>query len=97
LRSGSAFVRLALGFARVGCAEWVAGRPAAGRCAQGAGRRAPDVVKPGIHGVGTQWIRGFMAFHGVRRRDLGGGRGRVGDGGYGMMWEKGGVWGRGVI
>ena len=81
MRSGSAFVRLALGFARVGCPEWV----------------TQDAVKPGIHGVGTQWIRGFMAFHGVRRRDLGGGRGRVGGGEYGMMWDKGGVWGRGVI
>jgi hypothetical protein len=22
----------------------------------------PDAVKPGIHGVRTRWIRGFMAF-----------------------------------
>ena len=27
----------------------------------------PDVVKPGIHGVKTHWIRGFMAFQLVRR------------------------------
>jgi len=37
------------------------------------------------------------------RLALGGGRGLVGmaearwGGGYGMMWEKGGVWGLGVI
>jgi len=107
LRSGSTFVRLALGFARVDCAEWVPGRPAAGRWAPDAERRAPDVAKPGIHGVRTHWIRGFMAFHRVRRRDRGrgmpgtgdpgGGRELVGGGGYGMMWEKGGVWGLGVI
>jgi hypothetical protein len=29
-------------------------RPAAGRL--------PDALEPGIHGVGTHWIRGFMAF-----------------------------------
>jgi hypothetical protein len=29
-------------------------RPAAGRL--------PDALEPGIHGVGTRWIRGFMAF-----------------------------------
>ena len=85
MRSGSAFVRLALGFARVDCAEWVPGRPAAGRRAQnvgrraqnlerwtqGAGRRAPDVVKPGIHGVRTHWIPGFTAFHRIRPRGAG--------------------------
>ena len=27
----------------------------------------PDVLKPGIHGVRTHWIRGFMAFRLVRR------------------------------
>jgi hypothetical protein len=154
LRSGSAFVRLALGFARVDCAEWVPGRPAAGRRARaqelGAGRsetgdpwrqdaldsgfhgvpqdpapgsgvgcaeRAPDAVKPRIHGVRTHWIRGFMAFHGSGAGigggpgsearsgggaesgggDSGGGQGLVGGGVYGMMWEKGGVWGLGVI
>ena len=45
-------------------------------------------MKPGIHGVGTHWIRGFMAFQRVRVRW---------GGVYGMMWEKGGVWGLGVI
>jgi hypothetical protein len=25
-------------------------------------RRLPDALEPGIHGVGTHWIRGFMAF-----------------------------------
>jgi len=30
-------------------------------------RRLPDVLKPGIHGVRTRWIRGFMAFRLVRR------------------------------
>jgi hypothetical protein len=24
--------------------------------------RLPDALEPGIHGVGTHWIRGFMAF-----------------------------------
>src|SRR6185437_14226936 len=27
----------------------------------------PDNMKPGIHRVGTHWIRGFMAFQLVRR------------------------------
>jgi hypothetical protein len=27
----------------------------------------PDAMKPGIHGVGTHWIRGFMAFQPPRR------------------------------
>jgi hypothetical protein len=27
----------------------------------------PDAVKPGIQCVRTHWIRGFMAFHRVRR------------------------------
>jgi len=27
----------------------------------------PDAMKPGIHGVGTHWIRGFMAFQLPRR------------------------------
>ena len=26
-----------------------------------AGRRAPDVLEPGFHGVRAPWIRGFMA------------------------------------
>ena len=43
MRSGSAFVRLALGFARVDCAEWVPGRPAAGRRAQNVGRGAQNL------------------------------------------------------
>ena len=79
MRSGSAFVRLALGFARVGCAEWVPGGllPDAARRTQGAGRRAQGAVKPGIHGVGTQWIRGFMAFQGPA---LGAGAGSRGAG-----------------
>ena len=44
MRSGSAFVRLALGFARVDCAEWCRGGllPDAGRRTQDAGRRTPD-------------------------------------------------------
>ena len=67
-------------------------------------------MKPGIHCVRTHWIRGFMAFHRVRRREpgqreagasvgrgAGGERGRDGGSVYGMMWEKGGVWGLGVI
>jgi hypothetical protein len=35
----------------------------------GAGRR-PDAVKPGIHGVRTPWIRGFMAFRWVRHAEI---------------------------
>jgi hypothetical protein len=27
----------------------------------------PDAVKPGFHCVRTHWIRGFIAFHRVRR------------------------------
>ena len=27
----------------------------------------PDAMKPDIHGVGTHWIRGFMAFRLDRR------------------------------
>jgi hypothetical protein len=27
----------------------------------------PDAMEPGIHCVGTHWIRGFMAFQLVRR------------------------------
>ena len=27
----------------------------------------PDAVKPGIHGVRTHWIQGFMGFRVVRR------------------------------
>jgi len=27
----------------------------------------PDAMKPGIHGVGAHWIRGFMAFQPSRR------------------------------
>ena len=27
----------------------------------------PDVLKPGIHGVRTHWIRGFMTFRLARR------------------------------
>jgi hypothetical protein len=27
----------------------------------------PDAMKPDIHGVGTHWIRGFMAFWLARR------------------------------
>jgi hypothetical protein len=45
-----------------------AGRPAGRRCRTLA-RRRPDAVKPGIHGVRTPWIRGFMAF--LRVRDAG--------------------------
>jgi hypothetical protein len=40
----------------------------------GAGR-LPDAVKPGIQGVRTPWIRGFMAFRLARRI-----RGREADG-----------------
>ena len=29
--------------------------------------RLPDAMKPGIDGVRTHWIRGFMAFYPVRR------------------------------
>ena len=72
MRSGSAFVRLALGFARVDCAEWVPGRPAAGRRARaqelGAGRSETgdpwrqDALDSGFHGVpqgpapGAGWV-----------------------------------------
>jgi hypothetical protein len=35
----------------------------------------PDAMKPGIHCVGTHWIRGFMAFSLARRA-----RGRDADG-----------------
>jgi hypothetical protein len=30
-------------------------------------KRRLDGVKPGFHGVGTHWIRGFMAFRLTRR------------------------------
>ena len=29
--------------------------------------RLPDAMKPGIHGAGTHWIWGFIAFQAVRR------------------------------
>ena len=29
--------------------------------------RLPDVMDPGIHGITTHWIRGFMAFQLARR------------------------------
>ena len=29
--------------------------------------RLPDVLKPGIHGARTHWIRGFRAFQLARR------------------------------
>ena len=70
------------------------------------GSGCPDAVKPGIHGARTHWIRGFMTFHrsgagartggSERGRGAGGSAGEVG-GVYAMMWEKGGVWGLGVI
>lgn len=81
MRSGSAFVRLALGF-RTGGLRGAGGGAACCRTLY-AGRRTQDAVKPGIHGVGTQWIRGSMAFHGVRRRDPGGGAGELGVAGTG--------------
>ena len=34
---------------------------------QDASRCLPDAMKPGIHCVGTHWIRGFMAFQLARR------------------------------
>ena len=42
------------------------------------GPGCPDAVKPGIHGVRTHWIRGFMAFHrsGAAARTGGSERGR---------------------
>jgi hypothetical protein len=46
-----------------------AGRPAGRRCRTPA-RRRPDAVKPGIHGVRTPWIRGFMAFRWVRHAEI---------------------------
>jgi hypothetical protein len=96
---------LALGFGvrsvgtrvRAGGLRGVGGGAACCRT-QGAGRRAQDAVKPGIHGVGAQWIRGFMAFHGSREPAPGAERARASWGWrYGMMWDKGGVWGRDVI
>ena len=47
MRSGSAFVRLALGFARVDCAEWCRGGllPDAGRRALGAGCRTQNAER----------------------------------------------------
>ena len=43
--------------------------------------RAPGAVKPGIHCARTQWNRGFMTFHGIRRRsEAGEERERVGAG-----------------
>jgi len=39
-------------------------RPDAHRTPPG---RPPDAMKPGFHGVGTHWIRGFMAFWLARR------------------------------
>src|ERR1700755_2918515 len=32
-----------------------------------ANQRLPDALEPGFHCVRTPWIRGFMAFHRVRR------------------------------
>jgi len=55
----------------------------AGRSETGDPRRW-DALDPGFHGVPREPVPGA-------------GRGRVGGGGYGMMWEKGGVWGLGVI
>ena len=80
MRSGSAFVRLALGFRTGGLRGAGGGASCRTLCA---GRRTQDAVKRGIHGVGTQWIRGFMAFHGNRRRDPGGGAGELGVAGTG--------------
>ena len=54
-------------------------------------RGTSNAMKPGIHGVGTHWIRGFMAFPGA-----GSSAGEM-ECVYGMMWEKGGIWGLGVI
>jgi hypothetical protein len=34
----------------------------ASRTLPDAAGRLPDALKPGIHGVRTHWIRGFMAF-----------------------------------
>jgi hypothetical protein len=36
--------------------------PDASRTLPDAAGRLPDALKPGIHGVRTPWIRGFMAF-----------------------------------
>jgi hypothetical protein len=30
-------------------------------------RFRPDALKPGFHGVGTRWIRGFIAFQLAQR------------------------------
>jgi len=73
------------------------GRPAAGRRAQDAGRRTHDAGRSET-GDPRRWDALDPGFHGVPREPVpGAGRGRVGGGGYGMMWEKGGVWGLGVI
>jgi hypothetical protein len=40
--------------------------PLPNTCRTPAGRQ-PDAMKPGIHCVGTHWIRGFMAFQLARR------------------------------
>jgi hypothetical protein len=69
----------------------------------------PDVVKPGIHRARTHWIRGSWRSTGsgagseggpgagLPGREAGDERGRGGGCAYGMMWEKGGVLGLGVI
>jgi hypothetical protein len=70
-------------------------------CGVGCAEWVPHAVKPGIHCVGTHWIRGFMALRErARARASAGGEqqpGRAGGGAYGIMWKKGGVWGLGVI
>ena len=44
------------------------GRPARTPCPAALPGRRPDAMKPGFHGVGTHWIRGFMTFDLARSR-----------------------------
>ena len=41
--------------------------PDASRSLPDDSRSLPDAMDPGFHGVGTPWIRGFMAFRLARR------------------------------
>jgi hypothetical protein len=49
----------------------------------------------GRHLVGVRGLRGWALAD--RVGSAGAGTGEMGVGAYGMMWEKGGVWGLGVI
>ncbi len=87
---------------RHGARDWVSRRPAPGPAggSPGPGRCDIDPVLTGTmwHCPGCSAVAGAGAVRreGGRRGRRGGGR-DGGVGAYGMMWEKGGVWGLGVI